>query len=1695
MRPPVTQWAYDNVFVRMVVVAIAFMTGVGVLGAMAAAEAQTEPMPPRIVVAWPTSIIGQGDWIDGATVTVEVDDPADVRDQTLTAVVGPTPEGDSWRIDDDALGLEPGFTITASDGATTRSLVVRSITFDGADTEAETVSGSANLEPGDWVEVAMFSDVCRRREVPVVDGSFTADFSVPGGDLPDETAICDLDEGSYGSVEQYDSDGDITFVWWELSPPGPSGPFNQFHEGDLIVSDTFGRLWAHNVDTGDLIQYDLPFTGNYDIQYLDSSTLLIAHRDASAIETLDLATGDIATFQDDRLDGVIGIAVDPAGDRIYLADENDGVWALELGDGTLTSLAGGSADGIVLGPDGWLYYTQDGQRIEKLDPAAADPSVTIDEVVDLSGYHPNGMVFDSDQSLVVASMGWGHSAQAAAVLRVDPASGGFSPLYEGDDMRSPEDVAIATDGTIYISDTGWVTEFGDDPGLYSLDPGTGTLTELYRGEPLGDLVDLLIAQEPPHDVGPTPMIVATWGGTVPGAPQNEIVQGFDWPEGEEVTVTVDDGSTSQSWTINVGERAHPDPPWWFEARDDLGTNFELHLEGVFDLAPGQTVIATSPSAQKSVEIVPVSIDDIDLVNDTVTGSAPVGTDVQVTIHQPWQDSVARRWTGGVSPWTVDFGEESDDGWGTADLVPRTVVSTDVWDDDGDASAINGYVPQPTFTVQAPFDIWSSNDDWGLWADGTPVHIVVDGDDDPDNGIKFDVDTAIESWGEAPWETGFGIHTEPDEIIPGDVVTVTVGDTTKVLHVVDIAIEGVDEDGDVVSGYAPPGSRVEVNVGNEEGGANRSVDADPVSGSWEADFSRPGDEDHEQDTWDLQPGVGASAQVFDDDDDSTQAGWGVEEPRLPTFSVRMESNEVFGYDWPWDTAVTLTVDDPATPQQVDYTEVAFPGPAEWDPSQSLAVFSPQQAGFQIQPGFHVEMTDGDTVKTHTVTDIAVAEIDPTEDTVSGHALPNVDVHVSVADCGERSIRSDADGWWLADFAAPGEEEWEQSVCDIVPGTQGDAQELDEDGDETHIVWRLPGLPEFGVSATHDWIEGYDFTGGMITFSFDDNENPADGVLYERTIEVEPGGSWLHVIDDFDVEIGQFVTVTDGVTVKTTTVAPLTIMGVDADAGTYAGTTDPGAEIDLFGFGPAFGFGEYMMTVGGEGTWSVDIADIIGEPAAVEPGTVLGAGQRDDDGDRTIVFWDPAVVEGHVYSEGQPVAGAEVFFEATAGAQHTCTDADGYFSFEGSIIYTLVRGGIAATGRAVSLQAACANAGFVDNEGRPLVTGFDFGPFDLQDGYENVEFDVVPAEATQQVIVEEWDGSGWMPADGIMVKYYDRNDLDFVAAFGHDPGPSLYPVIFESDLGQIGMDFTGSYLSEEPGSVELRYPHTTDVLILVQYGDEPILGDLTDHTEFLDEGGPALIGPVIVFPNQAPVITDVVGPGDPLQIGTAATITATFTDRNVHDSHTALIDWGDGAITDAIVDHDGMTATGDHGYATPGVYVVTVTVTDSGDLSDTAAYQYVVVYDPDGGFVTGGGWIDSPPGAYVPDPTLTGLATFGFVSKYKKGAHVPTGTTEFQFHAGDLNFHSDDYQWLVVAGAKAMFKGTGTVNGEDGYSFLISATDAALTPSTDVDLFRIKIWSTATGEIIYDNQLGDADDADPATAIGGGAIVVHDGKKAK
>ncbi len=264
---------------------------------------------------------------------------------------------------------------------------------------------------------------------------------------------------------------------------------------------------------------------------------------------------------------------------------------------------------------------------------------------------------------------------------------------------------------------------------------------------------------------------------------------------------------------------------------------------------------------------------------------------------------------------------------------------------------------------------------------------------------------------------------------------------------------------------------------------------------------------------------------------------------------------------------------------------------------------------------------------------------------------------------------------------------------------------------------------------------------------------------------------------------------------------------------------------------------------------------------------------------------------------------------------------------------------------------------------------------------------------------------------------------------------------------------------------------------------------------DNGNSTTDSADVTVSNIAPTVGLIIAPLEPVLINTEISASAIFSDPGKLDTHTAVWSWGDdttspGTVTE--VDGSG-SVNGTHAYAVAGVYTIQLTVTDKDGDSGQSIYEFAVAYNPDGGFVTGGGWIWSEPGWCQLDEicsTAEGKANFGFVSKYKEGANVPTGNTEFNFKAGGLNFHSDEYDWLVITGSNyARYKGSGTINGNvapngELYKFQIWAGDK--TDSEGDDTFRIKIWYEVndTEFVVYDNGLDQA--------ISGGSIQVHNGK---
>jgi hypothetical protein len=259
---------------------------------------------------------------------------------------------------------------------------------------------------------------------------------------------------------------------------------------------------------------------------------------------------------------------------------------------------------------------------------------------------------------------------------------------------------------------------------------------------------------------------------------------------------------------------------------------------------------------------------------------------------------------------------------------------------------------------------------------------------------------------------------------------------------------------------------------------------------------------------------------------------------------------------------------------------------------------------------------------------------------------------------------------------------------------------------------------------------------------------------------------------------------------------------------------------------------------------------------------------------------------------------------------------------------------------------------------------------------------------------------------------------------------------------------------------------------------------------DEAGSQPVQATVTVKNVPPEITAVTfapfSNGNLYPITGQPTVDATYSDPSSNDTHTCVFEVFDYLANEVGAD---KTCGSGLGVVEAGVYNVKVTVTDDDLGSDSESVQ-VVVYDPSAGFVTGGGWIYSYAGAYLADPNLEGKATYGFVSKWinqkDKTTPVLTGNTEFVFHAGNLNFHSSSYDWLVVnaVATRAQYKGNGTINGAPTlYPFILTAIDGK---TNGPDKFRIQIFDTDGETPLYDNYVGGAS---TEQEVGGGSIVIH------
>jgi RHS repeat-associated protein len=326
--------------------------------------------------------------------------------------------------------------------------------------------------------------------------------------------------------------------------------------------------------------------------------------------------------------------------------------------------------------------------------------------------------------------------------------------------------------------------------------------------------------------------------------------------------------------------------------------------------------------------------------------------------------------------------------------------------------------------------------------------------------------------------------------------------------------------------------------------------------------------------------------------------------------------------------------------------------------------------------------------------------------------------------------------------------------------------------------------------------------------------------------------------------------------------------------------------------------------------------------------------------------------------------------------------------------------------------------------------------------------------------------------------------------------------QDDAGGSGIASYDVYVSDNGGQFVPFVTSTTQTSATFQganghtYAFFSVATDNVGHVQATPTIAQAATKVAVSTSPGTPQVGPISTPVHAVRAGASATVSASFTEIPSGGPHTAIWSWGDGRTSAGKVTEPKGSGSGSvpgsHIYANPGIYRVTLAVTDAHKHSGKAtAAQYVVVYNPSGGSIIGNGTITSPPGAVPGNPKLTGKASFQLSAGYAANSAVASGKLVLVFQAAKLSFQSTSLDWLVVSGGTAWYEGTGTLKGSGSYGFLVAASSGGAGTAK----LRVRIWNKATGAILYDTQPGAPIPAAPTTHTTSGSIVFRVPKPGK
>lgn len=288
------------------------------------------------------------DWPDGSTVHVVVD--ADNNPANGTLAVGDlTMDQGNWK-DTDNLGgtdlqglLAAGQYVTASHGATTKTLQIAPLAIGGVDLGSDTVTGTA--DPSAQLNVHVWDNSS--------DWSVDTSADLSGEWSADFAGIHTIARGDNGNASTQDGDGDWTEASWNVPNPNvwavvaPSDQLNleQWQPGTPVHVDvdTDTVLANRSLFSGD-VDIDGDGNGNMDQGFIDDHGGLHAGQyvtatQGSVTKVLQIVPMGVNTA-DTAAENVGGWA--PAGSHVHVWDDNGG-------DSEGTATAGGT----------WLIHIPD----------------------------------------------------------------------------------------------------------------------------------------------------------------------------------------------------------------------------------------------------------------------------------------------------------------------------------------------------------------------------------------------------------------------------------------------------------------------------------------------------------------------------------------------------------------------------------------------------------------------------------------------------------------------------------------------------------------------------------------------------------------------------------------------------------------------------------------------------------------------------------------------------------------------------------------------------------------------------------------------------------------------------------------------------------------------------------------------------------------------------------------------------------------------------------------------------------------------------------------------------------------------------------------------------------------------------------------------------------------------------------------